>query len=98
MSVAGLLCAAVVPLLNRNKGGQLLQFLVAVAAGTLLGDAFIHLLPQVLEREHNHDNAPLVRATFTLASMLFMYLVDVTLLAMRTTVSLTRKCSVSSVT
>lgn len=78
MSVAGLLCAAIVPILNRTKGDELLHFLVAVAAGTLAGDALIHLLPQALHYnpETEHSTLPLLRATVTLSSILLLYIIE----------------------
>jgi zinc transporter 10 len=36
-----------VPLVQRNFYQQLLQFLVALAVGTMCGDALFHLLPHV---------------------------------------------------
>jgi len=78
MSVAGLLCAAVVPLLNRSKGGELLQFLISIAAGTLAGDAMIHLLPQALsfDRQTESESTPLFRATVTLFAIVLMYIIE----------------------
>lgn len=47
ISVLSLLGVILVPLMNRVFFKFLLSFLVALAVGTLSGDAFLHLLPHV---------------------------------------------------
>lgn len=47
ISLLGLLGVAMVPLVQRNFYHQLLHFLVALAVGTMCGDALLHLLPHV---------------------------------------------------
>lgn len=45
ISLSGLLGVAVIPVMGKSYYHHVLQFLVALAVGTLTGDAFIHLLP-----------------------------------------------------
>lgn len=47
VSLCGLLGALVIPVMGHACYQQLLQFLVALAVGTLCGDALLHLLPHV---------------------------------------------------
>lgn len=47
ISLCGLLGVAVIPIMQKVFYQQLIQFLVALAIGTLTGDALIHLLPHV---------------------------------------------------
>ncbi|KAM9308266.1 zinc transporter ZIP6 [Gastrophryne carolinensis] len=56
ISVLSLLGIILVPMMNKVFFKFLLSFLVALAVGTLSGDAFLHLLPHSLAKHrHNHD-------------------------------------------
>ncbi|XP_058806546.1 zinc transporter foi isoform X2 [Phymastichus coffea] len=59
ISLCGLLGVAVIPMMSKSYYHQLLQFLVALAVGTLCGDALIHLLPHAMmsHHSHSHDNS-----------------------------------------
>ncbi|KAG8039597.1 hypothetical protein G9C98_008240 [Cotesia typhae] len=55
ISLCGLLGVAVIPVMGKSYYHQLIQFLVALAIGTLCGDALIHLLPHAMMVPHSHD-------------------------------------------
>lgn len=48
VSLCGLLGVAVIPIMEKHYYHQVLQFLVALAVGTLAGDALLHLLPHAM--------------------------------------------------
>lgn len=47
ISILGAVCVVIVPILNTCCFNYLFQFLIAIAFGTLCGDALLHLLPHV---------------------------------------------------
>ena len=55
ITIIGLLCYLVVPSLNTFCFNYLFQFLVALAVGTLTGDALLHLIPHAFS-DHNHSD------------------------------------------
>lgn len=48
ISLCGLLGVAVIPIMHKTYYNHLLQFLVALAVGTLCGDALLHLMPHAM--------------------------------------------------
>ncbi|RLU23386.1 hypothetical protein DMN91_003590 [Ooceraea biroi] len=56
ISVSGLLGVAVIPCMGKYYYHHVLQFLVALAVGTLTGDALIHLLPHAMMPPHHHEH------------------------------------------
>ncbi|KAF7996382.1 hypothetical protein HCN44_002014 [Aphidius gifuensis] len=56
ISLCGLLGVAVIPVMGKSYYHHLIQFLVALAIGTLCGDAFIHLLPHAMMPNHSHEH------------------------------------------
>lgn len=60
ISMCGLIGVAIVPLTKSSSYDYILRFLVAVAIGTLAGDALMHLLPHALtpHLDHGDDTIP----------------------------------------
>ncbi|XP_072760446.1 zinc transporter foi isoform X4 [Anoplolepis gracilipes] len=56
ISLSGLLGVAVIPVMKKDYYHHVLQFLVALAVGTLTGDALIHLLPHAMMPPHHHEH------------------------------------------
>uniref|UniRef100_A0A1B6DE89 Zinc transporter foi n=1 Tax=Clastoptera arizonana TaxID=38151 RepID=A0A1B6DE89_9HEMI len=61
ISLCGLLGVTVIPIMQKVFYQHFLQFLVALAVGTLCGDALLHLLPHAMmpegENEHAHSHS-----------------------------------------
>ncbi|XP_011506242.1 PREDICTED: protein catecholamines up-like [Ceratosolen solmsi marchali] len=57
ISIAPFLTLYFVPLDNTKECEPLLKILLSFASGGLLGDAFLHLIPHALSREHDHNHS-----------------------------------------
>ncbi|KAJ6648085.1 Metal cation symporter ZIP14 [Pseudolycoriella hygida] len=58
ISLCGLVGIAIVPLTKSIAYDEILRFLIALAVGTLCGDALMHLLPHSLTPHRDHGNVP----------------------------------------
>jgi zinc and cadmium transporter len=58
--------------INQKKLEQALIYLVSLSAGTLLGDAFIHLIPEAYE----NGNDGLLIGLYILAGIMFFFIVE----------------------
>lgn len=56
ISAVGLVAVAIIPVMHKVIYNHLLQFLVALAIGSLTGDALLHLLPHALIEHSSHDH------------------------------------------
>ncbi|XP_075992454.1 zinc/iron regulated transporter-related protein 71B [Anticarsia gemmatalis] len=81
ISATGLVGVAIVPLLKSVIFSHVLHFLVAVAVGTLCGDALLHLLPHAL-KSHGPSAAPqeetevVLKCSVTFLTILLFYSVE----------------------
>ncbi|KAI8428033.1 hypothetical protein MSG28_002327 [Choristoneura fumiferana] len=81
ISATGLLGVAIVPLLKSAIFSQVLHFLVAVAVGTLCGDALLHLLPHALkshgpQSDSQGETEVILKCSVTFLTILFFYTVE----------------------
>uniref|UniRef100_A0A8D8M0R4 Zinc transporter ZIP14 n=1 Tax=Cacopsylla melanoneura TaxID=428564 RepID=A0A8D8M0R4_9HEMI len=60
ISVAGLVGVAVVPLIHKALFTHMINFLVALAIGTLTGDALLHLIPHAIQRKEGDTETTVV--------------------------------------
>nr|CAH8845832.1 unnamed protein product [Trichobilharzia regenti] len=59
VSASGLVVVCLVPMMSRSFYNVVTQFLIALAVGSLAGDAFLHLIPHAFSsngHHHKHDN------------------------------------------
>lgn len=91
ISLCGLVGIAIVPLAKSIAYDEILRFLIALAIGTLCGDALMHLLPHSLTPHLDHgnvtplfsnqnaDNDPVWLCCCAFMSALFMYSLELLL-------------------
>lgn len=84
ISACGLLGVAVIPIMHHMYYQQILQFLVALAVGTLSGDAMLHLLPHALsssshghgeQDQHNHSDS-MWKGLVAMLGVVFFYFTE----------------------
>lgn len=91
LSCCGLVGICLVPLMKTSAYQEILKLLVAIAVGTLSGDALMHLLPHALvpdheteshmheasnSHEHVHDNGPVWICACAFLTACFMYILE----------------------
>lgn len=89
ISMCGLVGVAIVPLTKSSSYDYILMFLVAVAVGTLAGDALMHLLPHALTPHLDHgddtlpndrkNDEPVFLCAFAFLAAIFMYVLEAVL-------------------
>ncbi|CRL08732.1 CLUMA_CG021368, isoform A [Clunio marinus] len=76
VSLCGLLGVAVIPIMEKHFYHQVLQFLVALAVGTLAGDALLHLLPHAMMPTHKDQDLHqmmMLRGLAAVGGIIFFY-------------------------
>ncbi|KAK6620161.1 hypothetical protein RUM44_006562 [Polyplax serrata] len=87
VSLCGLLGALVIPVMGYASYQHLLQFLVALAVGTLCGDALLHLIPHAMishsdeghgvGNDHDHDHkATMWKGLAVLLGIVFFFFTE----------------------
>lgn len=82
ISATGLLGVAIVPMLKSVIFSHVIHFLVAVAVGTLCGDALLHLMPHALKSHGSSSNEPqeetevILKCSVTFLTILLFYAVE----------------------
>jgi len=78
ISLCGLLSVAVIPIMEKYFYKHIIQYLIAMAVGTLTGDALIHLLPHAMtptNGEASHDII-MYRGIATMLAIMSFYFVE----------------------
>uniref|UniRef100_A0A8C6WFW3 Solute carrier family 39 member 10 n=2 Tax=Neogobius melanostomus TaxID=47308 RepID=A0A8C6WFW3_9GOBI len=76
ISLLSLLGVVLVPILNQGCFKFMLTFLVALAVGTLSGDALLHLLPHVNGHRHGDGVRRRVEGLMALGGIYFLFIVE----------------------
>ncbi|XP_050670124.1 zinc transporter ZIP10 [Leptidea sinapis] len=81
ISATGLLGVAIVPMIKSAMFNHVLHFLIAIAVGTLCGDALLHLLPHALKSHGNpyepeEESEVILKCSVTFLTILLFYTVE----------------------
>ncbi|CAH8628780.1 unnamed protein product [Dicrocoelium dendriticum] len=90
ISMVGLLGVSVVPLVQKVFFNEVIQYLVAVAVGTLTGDAMLHLIPHAIsvgghdhetpgERQSDTEKMSVYKGLVALGGVYFFFMAEKTL-------------------